>query len=82
MMVREAAKPETFRNRSVAPGAQVIVSPWHMGRNAHIWPDPHGFRPERWGRTAPARRPATGISRFPPARACAPARGSPWPKRC
>ncbi|NBB98434.1 MAG: cytochrome P450 [Alphaproteobacteria bacterium] len=48
MMVREAANPETFRNRPVAPGAQVIVSPWHMGRNAHIWPEPHDFRPERW----------------------------------
>jgi len=48
MMVREAAQPETFRNRPIAAGAQVIVSPWHMGRNEHIWPDPHAFRPERW----------------------------------
>lgn len=48
MMVREAAKPESFRNRPIAPGAQVIVSPWYMGRNAHIWPDPHDFRPDRW----------------------------------
>ncbi|MCC1480495.1 cytochrome P450 [Roseibaca sp. Y0-43] len=48
MMVREAAKPESFRNRPIAPGAQVIVSPWHMGRNETIWPDPHAFRPERW----------------------------------
>jgi len=48
MMVREAARPETFRNRPVPAGAQVIVSPWHMGRNEHIWPDPHEFRPDRW----------------------------------
>ena len=51
MMVREAARPETFRNRRVAPGTQVIVSPWHMGRNENIWSDPHDFRPERWQET-------------------------------
>jgi cytochrome P450 len=48
MMVREATQPEEFRNRPLGQGAQVIVSPWHMGRNEHIWPDPHDFRPERW----------------------------------
>ena len=48
MLVREAARPERFRGRNVPPGAQVIVSPWHMGRNERIWPDPHDFRPARW----------------------------------
>ncbi len=48
MMVREAAHPETFRDRAVPPGAQVIVSPWHLGRHEAIWPDPHDFRPDRW----------------------------------
>jgi cytochrome P450 len=52
MMVREAAQAEEFRTRKLAPGAQVIVSPWHMGRNEHIWPDPHDFRPERWQQDA------------------------------
>ncbi len=48
MLVREASRPEAFRGRPVPPGAQVIVSPWHMGRNERIWPDPHDFRPTRW----------------------------------
>ena len=48
MMVREAARPERFRDRPVPPGSQVIVSPWHMGRHEAIWPDPHAFRPGRW----------------------------------
>ena len=48
MLVREAVRGEEFRGRSLGPGTQVIVSPWHMGRNEHIWDDPHEFRPERW----------------------------------
>lgn len=48
MLVREAACPEVFRSRKLGKGTQVIVSPWHMGRNEAIWPDPHDFRPERW----------------------------------
>jgi cytochrome P450 len=48
MMVRETTRAEVFRNRKIGAGAQVIVSPWHMGRNENIWPDPHLFRPERW----------------------------------
>ena len=48
MMVREAAGPECFRGRNLGAGAQVIVSPWHMGRNARIWDAPHDFQPERW----------------------------------
>ncbi len=52
MLVREAARPECFRGRALGPGTQVIVSPWHMGRNERIWPDPHAFRPERWQQPA------------------------------
>jgi cytochrome P450 len=48
MMVREAARPEHFRNRSVPKGAQVVISPWHMGRHENIWQDAHHFRPQRW----------------------------------
>ena len=48
MMVRESTRPERFRNRDLGAGTQVIVSPWHMGRNENIWSDPHDFRPERW----------------------------------
>ncbi|HHX89197.1 MAG TPA: cytochrome P450 [Paracoccus sp.] len=48
MLVREAAKPECFRGRDVAPGAQVVVSPWYLGRHARLWDDPDAFCPARW----------------------------------
>lgn len=48
MMVRQTTRPEIFRKRAAPAGAQVIISPWHMGRNENIWPDPHAFRPDRW----------------------------------
>lgn len=48
MLVRETARAECFRGRHLARGAQVIVSPWHLGRHEGIWPDPHEFQPERW----------------------------------
>jgi cytochrome P450 len=48
MMVRETSRPEEFRGRTLRKGTQVVVSPWHMGRNENIWSDPHDFRPERW----------------------------------
>lgn len=52
MMVREAACPETFRDRAARPGDQVIVSPWHLGRHERIWDDPDAFCPARWGTEA------------------------------
>ena len=55
MFVRETVKPETFRKREVRPGAQVVVSPWHLGRHAALWADPDAFDPGRWDREKPAR---------------------------
>ncbi|MFN4058522.1 MAG: cytochrome P450 [Roseinatronobacter sp.] len=52
MMVRQTTRAEVFRGRKLGQGTQVIVSPWHMGRNETIWPDPHLFRPERWAQDA------------------------------
>ncbi|MCU0910333.1 MAG: cytochrome P450 [Rhodobacteraceae bacterium] len=57
MMVREAARPETFRGRPVPPGAQVVISPWHLHRHARLWAAPDAFDPGRW-RTAEARESA------------------------
>jgi cytochrome P450 len=37
-----------MRDKSIAPGSPIILSPWHLGRHERIWDDPHGFRPERW----------------------------------
>lgn len=48
MMVRETTCPETFRGRSVAKGAQVVISPWHLHRHNRQWENPDGFDPARW----------------------------------
>ena len=48
MMVRQNLKTEDFRGRTVSPGAQVVLSPWHLHRHERIWPNPDGFDPDRW----------------------------------
>lgn len=48
MMVRETTCPETFRERPVKPGAQVVLSPWHLHRQERLWDNPDGFDPTRW----------------------------------
>ena len=48
MMVRETTRPETFRGRGVKPGAQVVLSPWHLHRHERLWDNPDGFDPGRW----------------------------------
>jgi cytochrome P450 len=48
MMVRQNAKPEVFRDRPVAPGAQIVLSPWHLHRHERMWANPDAFDPDRW----------------------------------
>ena len=48
MMVREASCPEEFRERPVKPGAQIVISPWHLHRQTRLWDNPDGFDPARW----------------------------------
>ena len=48
MYVREATKPERFRDRDVKPGSQVIISPWHLHRHERLWDNPDGFDPDRF----------------------------------
>ena len=48
MMVRENLCPEAMRGRDVAPGAQIVLSPWHVQRHARIWDRPDDFDPDRW----------------------------------
>lgn len=50
MMVRETARPEQFRDRDIAPGAQIVLSPWHLHRHERLWDDPDSFDPDRWQR--------------------------------
>ncbi|MFO7759201.1 MAG: cytochrome P450 [Roseovarius sp.] len=48
MMVRETTCPERFRNREIKPGAQVVISPWHLHRHTRLWTNPDGFDPARY----------------------------------
>lgn len=48
MMVRENTRPESFRNRPLRPGTQIVISPWHLGRHQRLWEDPDSFCPARW----------------------------------
>jgi cytochrome P450 len=50
MMVRENQRPEIFRGRAIKPGAQIVLSPWHLHRHERLWEDPDGFDPDRWSR--------------------------------
>ena len=52
MMVRENSQTEQMRDRAVKPGAQIVLSPWHLQRNDRFWPDPDAFDPARWQRDA------------------------------
>jgi cytochrome P450 len=52
MMVRETTCPETFRQRPVRPGAQVVLSPWHLHRHERLWPRPDDFDPGRYATDA------------------------------
>jgi cytochrome P450 len=48
MMVRETAQDERFRERDIAKGAQIVLSPWHLQRHERLWDNPDGFDPGRW----------------------------------
>lgn len=48
MMVREAKCPVRFRERDVPKGAQIVLSPWHLGRHEIFWDRPHEFDPDRF----------------------------------
>lgn len=48
MMVRENTCPEEMRDRKVAPGAQLVLSPWHLHRHERLWDRPDEFDPDRW----------------------------------
>jgi cytochrome P450 len=50
MMVRESRCPVTFRGRTIRPGAQIVLSLWHLHRHERLWSDPDGFDPDRWQR--------------------------------
>lgn len=49
MMVREASGAESFRDRHIAPGSQIVLSPWHLHRHSRLWARPDDFDPDRYG---------------------------------
>ncbi|MEM7596213.1 MAG: cytochrome P450 [Pseudomonadota bacterium] len=48
MMVREATRPERFRDRDVRVGSQIVLSPWHLHRHERLWERPDDFDPARF----------------------------------
>lgn len=48
MMLREAARAEEMRGKSIAAGSTFVLSPWHLQRHERIWTRPHEFDPWRW----------------------------------
>ncbi|MBW6417666.1 cytochrome P450 [Celeribacter sp. PS-C1] len=48
MMVREAKCPVRLRERDVPKGAQIVLSPWHLGRHEIFWDRPDEFDPDRF----------------------------------
>ncbi|MFV2052950.1 cytochrome P450 [Aliiroseovarius sp. YM-037] len=48
MMVRQNRCPETFRDRPVKSGSQIVISPWHLHRHERLWDKPDDFDPARW----------------------------------
>ncbi|MBC7140962.1 MAG: cytochrome P450, partial [Rhodobacteraceae bacterium] len=64
MMVRQNLRPETLRGRAVAPGAQIVLSPWHMHRHERLWERPDEFDPDRWQSEAGRRSARTAYLPF------------------
>ncbi len=48
MMVRENSQPEEMRDRHMAPGRLMVISPFHLHRHRRIWDEPDRFDPARW----------------------------------
>lgn len=48
MMVRQNLCPEEFRDRKLAKGGQIVLSPWHLHRHERLWHRPDEFDPSRF----------------------------------
>lgn len=46
---REAACPLSLRDKSIAKGSAVVVSPWLIHRHRDLWQNPDDFNPDRFG---------------------------------
>lgn len=48
--LREVTQQTEMRDKSLAPGSMLVVSPWLIHRNRNIWQQPHAFDPDRFDR--------------------------------
>ena len=46
---RESECPTTLRDKAVAKGSAIVVSPWLMHRHRELWQAPDDFNPDRFG---------------------------------
>ncbi len=46
---RSADAPAVLGGRMLPAGSLVIISPWVVHRDPDLWPEPHAFRPRRFG---------------------------------
>jgi cytochrome P450 len=53
-LLREVTCPVQMRDKQLAPGAMLVVSPWLVQRNRDHFPEPHGFDPARFDDPAQA----------------------------
>lgn len=49
-LLREVTCPTRMRDKDMAPGAMLVVSPWLVQRNRDHWNEPHAFDPGRFDR--------------------------------
>jgi cytochrome P450 len=55
--VRQAQAADEVSGFKVAPGLQVLISPWILHRHRRLWDDPERFDPMRFTKEASDRRP-------------------------
>ena len=49
---REAAGQVTMRDKTIAPGCPVLITPWLVHRHRKLWQEPDAFDPDRFRRGA------------------------------
>jgi enediyne biosynthesis protein E7 len=54
MLARRALQADAISEHQIPAGTDVLVSPFLIGHNPALWPEPDAFRPERFA-TSPAR---------------------------
>lgn len=50
---RQSAQGCTMRDKTVAPGSSVVISPWLIQRHRDLWAEPDAFNPDRYDADPP-----------------------------